>query len=81
MTHPANDVRSRLLQRQEIVLIDVREEAPHTEGYPLFAANFPLSRIKLDASVKLPRHDVPVVTLDNGEGQAGLAAQRLAALD
>jgi rhodanese-related sulfurtransferase len=73
-------VRSRLLQRQEIALIDVREEAPHAEGHPLFAANFPLSRIELDAYTKLPRHDVPVVTLDNGEGQAELAAQRLAAL-
>jgi len=73
-------VRSRLFQRQEIALIDVREEAPHAEGHPLFAANFPLSRIELDAYTKLPRHDVPVVTLDNGEGQAELAAQRLAAL-
>jgi rhodanese-related sulfurtransferase len=73
-------VRSRLLQRQEIALIDVREEALHAEGHPLFAANFPLARIELDAYTKLPRHDVPVVTLDNGEGQAELAAQRLAAL-
>ena len=73
-------VRSRLLQRQEIALIDVREEAPHAEGHPLFAANFPLSRIELDAYTKLPRHDAPIVTFDNGEGQAVLAAQRLATL-
>lgn len=73
-------VRSRLLECREIALIDVREEAPHAQGHPLFAANFPLSRIELDAYTKLPRYDVPIVTFDNGEGQAGLAAQRLAAL-
>jgi rhodanese-related sulfurtransferase len=73
-------VRDRLLRRDEIALLDVREEAPHAEGHPLFAANFPLARIELDAYTRLPRRDVPIVTFDNGEGLAGLAAQRLTAL-
>lgn len=73
-------VRSKLLNREEIAFLDVREEAPHAEGHPLFAANFPLARIELDAYTKLPRRDVPIVTFDSGEGLAELAATRLTAL-
>ncbi len=80
MTFPlrtTGDVRTALLGRREIALLDVREEDPHAQGHPLFAANFPLSRIEIDAYAKLPRRDVPIVLLDNGEGDTKLAAQRL----
>ena len=50
------------------------------KNIPLFAANLPLSRIEYDAYAKLPRRDVPIVTLDEGEGFAELAARRLIAL-
>lgn len=85
ITRPLNTrdyayVRARLLNREEIAFLDVREEAPHAQGHPLFAANFPLVRIELDAWAKLPRRDVPIVTFDNGEGLAEQAAERLLAL-
>ena len=70
-------VRARLLALDEIAFLDVREEAPHAEGHPLFAANFPLSRLELLACAKLPRRDVPIVTIDSGEGLAEAAARRL----
>jgi rhodanese-related sulfurtransferase len=73
-------VRSSLLNRQEIAFIDVREEALHAKGHPLFAANFPLTRLELDAYTKLPRRDVPIVTFDNNEGFANTAAERLMTL-
>jgi rhodanese-related sulfurtransferase len=73
-------VRNKLLKKEEIALLDVREEDPHAQEHPLFAANFPLSRIEVDALSKLPRKDVPIVTLDDGEGHAQLAAQRLVEL-
>jgi len=73
-------VRGRLLSREEIALLDVREEAIHAQGHPLFAANFPLARIELDAYTRLPRPDVPIVTFDSGEGLAARAAERLTAL-
>ena len=75
-------VRSSLLERREIALLDVREEDPHAQAHPLFAANFPLSRLELDAYAKLPRRDVPIVTFDAGAGDpdAMLAAVRLRAL-
>lgn len=73
-------IRSALLNRQELALLDVREEAPHAEAHPLFAANFPLSRLELNAYAALPRRDVAIVTLDNGEGDAERAARKLSAL-
>jgi rhodanese-related sulfurtransferase len=70
-------VREQLLAGREIALLDVREEDPHAQAHPLFAANFPLGRVELDAYTKLPRRDVPVVLLDGGEGLAAVAADRL----
>ncbi len=74
------DIRATLLARQEIALLDVREEHPHAQAHPLFAANFPLSLIEIDAYTKLPRLGVAIVTLDDGEGHAEIAARRLIAL-
>ena len=70
-------VRNKLLDKEEIAFLDVREEDPHAQEHPLFAANIPLSRIEIDAYGKLPRKNVSIVTLDDGGGDAELAAQRL----
>jgi len=70
-------VRNKLLNKEEIAFLDVREEDPHAQEHPLFAANLPLSRVEVDAYAKLPKKSVPIVTLDDGEGFALLAAQRL----
>lgn len=71
------DIRRALLQRQELALIDVREEAPFAEGHPLFAANIPLSKLEVEIDPRVPRRDTPVTVYDNGEGLAQRAAQRL----
>ena len=78
-------VRQAFLEKREIAFLDVREEDPHAQSHPLFAANFPLSRVELDAYSKLPRRDVWIVTLDEGDVALGhsdamRAALRLAAL-
>jgi len=70
-------VRAELLAGREIALLDVREEDPHAQAHPLFAANFPYGRIELDAWTRLPRRDVAIVVLDGGEGLAEAAAGRL----
>jgi len=70
-------VRTKLLKREEIAFLDVREEAAHAEGHPLFAANFPYSRVELDAYTKMPRLDVPIVIIDGGEGLSEKTALRL----
>ncbi|WP_248960878.1 rhodanese homology domain-containing protein [Sphaerisporangium perillae] len=58
---PAAQVRALLLSRDEVVIADVREEAVYAQGHPLWAANFPLSRLELDAWRRIPRRDTPIV--------------------
>lgn len=74
------EVRIALTTGREIALLDVREEDAHAQSHPLFAANFPLSRIEIEAYAKLPRRDVPIALLDDGEGYAVHAAQCLQTL-
>jgi len=83
MTVPSitpSQVRSALLLRDEIALLDVRHEAEYATGHPLFAANMAADRIALEAETRLPRRDVPIVVYDAGEGLVARAADRLAAL-
>ena len=54
-------VRNKLLNKEEIAFLDVREEDPHARQHPLFAANLPLSRIEVDAFAKLPKKNVPKI--------------------
>lgn len=74
------EIRAALLAKREIALLDVREEDPHAQAHPLFAANFPLARIETNAYAMLPRRDVTIVTLDDGEGDAERAALKLSDL-
>ena len=71
------DVRQALLAKQEIALIDVREEDPFAQSHPLFAANFPAGRLELDAWSRIPRLGTALVVYDNGEGLAEPAARTL----
>ena len=81
MTHATPlDIRQALLARDEIALIDVREEAEFALGHPLFAAQIPLRRIEAEARWRIPRADTPVVVYDDGDGLAADAALRLRAL-
>jgi rhodanese-related sulfurtransferase len=73
-------IRRALLLREEIALLDVRHEAAFATGHPLFAANMAADRIELEAAVRLPRKNVPIVLYDAGEGLVAQAADRLAAL-
>lgn len=75
-----SQVRCALLLRDEIALLDVRHEAAFATGHPLFAANMAAGRIELEAGLRLPRKDVPIVLYDAGEGLVAAAADRLAAL-
>jgi rhodanese-related sulfurtransferase len=83
MTPPTialSQVRSMLLLREEIALLDLRREAAFATGHPLFAANMAADRIALEAETRLPRKDVPIVVYDAGEALVPRAAESLAAL-
>jgi rhodanese-related sulfurtransferase len=73
-------VRSALLARHEIALLDVRDEAAFATGHPLFAAQIPLARIAAEAEWRLPRKDVDIVVYDHGEGLAPFAVEELRGL-
>jgi rhodanese-related sulfurtransferase len=74
------DIRTALLLREEIALLDLRHEAAFATGHPLFAANMAAERIAIEATVRLPRKNAPIVLYDDGEGLVELAAERFAAL-
>lgn len=73
-------VRTALLERREIALLDVREEDPFAQGHPLWAANLPSGRLEIEAWTRIPRRDTPVIVYDDGEGLAEPAARTLQAL-
>ena len=75
-----SQIRTALLLREEIALLDVRHEAAFATGHPLFAANMAAGRIALEAEARMPRKDVPIVIYDDGEGLVGAAADRLKVL-
>jgi rhodanese-related sulfurtransferase len=80
MTAPSvtpSHIRRALLLREEIALLDVRHEAAFATGHPLFAANMAAGRIELEAAIRLPRKNVPIVLYDAGEGLVAQAAARL----
>ncbi|MFM7800686.1 MAG: rhodanese-like domain-containing protein, partial [Limnohabitans sp.] len=68
------EVKQALQDKQEIALIDVREEHVYAQSHPLFAIQLPIGRIEVDAWKRIPRLLTPLVLLDNGEGLAVHAA-------
>jgi rhodanese-related sulfurtransferase len=76
------EVRERLRAREEISLLDVREEGPFSQAHPLWAANLPLSRLELDARRRIPRLDTLIALYGEHDrvDLAPLAAKRLSAL-
>lgn len=74
-----DEVRTALKAGREIALVDVREEDPFAQEHPLWAAQLSAGRLELDAPWRLPRRDVTVVVMDDGEGLAAPAAERLRA--
>src|SRR5215468_6311665 len=73
-------IRTALLLREEIALLDLRHEAEFATGHPLFAANMAAGRIALEAEARLPRKDASVVVYDNGEGLVAAAREDFARL-
>jgi rhodanese-related sulfurtransferase len=76
----ADEVRARLINRLEVALLDVRDEAEFAAAHPLFAASVPLGRLELEILDRVPRATTPVVVYDDGEGLARKAIQRLGEL-
>jgi len=76
----AQQVRHFLTTKQEIALIDLREEDAFARAHPLFAVSLPLSRLEAEIFDRVPRRDTLIALYDDGEGLIVHAASRLAAL-
>lgn len=71
------DIKQILLDRQEIALIDVREEALFAQAHPLFAVNISLSKLEIETFNLIPNLNTLIVLYDYDEGDAVIAAERL----
>ncbi|RZI72305.1 MAG: hypothetical protein EOP80_13780 [Variovorax sp.] len=74
-------VRAHLLARDEIALVDLREEHPFAQAHPLWAANLPLSRIAPDVRRRIPRRDTLIVLYGEDDAGNDLVAHGAAAFD
>ena len=76
----AKALKACLHDGAEIALLDAREEVPFDRRHILMAACVPLGRIETIVDAAIPRRTARVVWCDDGDGLAGPAAERMAAL-
>ncbi|KAJ5243471.1 uncharacterized protein N7469_001798 [Penicillium citrinum] len=76
----AQELRRHWINRQEIALLDVREEGPYSDAHPLFALSVPVSEIELLLPPLVPRLATPIVVYDDGEDYVDRAVTRIIAL-
>src|SRR5689334_10464723 len=74
------EVRRALRARDEIALLDLREEGAFADGHPLFAASLPFGRLEADVLDRIPRLSTRVVVYDAGEGLVADAVETLRAV-
>jgi rhodanese-related sulfurtransferase len=72
----ARALRRMLDDRDELAIIDVREELIFSQSHLLHARSVPLSRLELLFAALVPRRSTRIVLCDDGDG----AAQRAAAI-
>jgi rhodanese-related sulfurtransferase len=63
-----------LRDRDELALLDVREEGVFARSHLLFATPLPLSRLELDLAALVPRRSTRIVLIDDADGLAERAA-------
>jgi rhodanese-related sulfurtransferase len=73
----AASLKSMLLDRGELALIDVREELTYSQNHLLWARNVPLSRLELRFARLVPRKTTRIVLCDGDDGLAARAARVL----
>src|SRR4051794_10188175 len=75
-----SELRQKWRSRDEVALVDLREERPYSEAHPFFAVSLPLFQIELRILDLLPRSTAPIIVYDDGEGFAEVAVQRIKAI-
>ncbi|MEO8558466.1 MAG: rhodanese-like domain-containing protein [Rhodospirillales bacterium] len=75
----ATELKRRLQNRQEVAIVDVREEDTFSARHLLMVSCLPLSRLETMAPRLLPRLSLPIVICDDGGGLAERGYARLKA--
>ncbi|MGJ8572016.1 MAG: rhodanese-like domain-containing protein [Hoeflea sp.] len=75
---PVQQARALVHGGNEIAFLDIREAGQFVEGHPLFAIPLPYSMLEHRIGVLVPRLTCPILLIDNGDGVALRALQRLA---
>lgn len=75
----AQELKKLLQNRQEVAIVDVREEDTFSNRHLLMASCLSLSRLELVAPRLLPRRAMPIVLCDDGGGLAERGYARLKA--
>jgi rhodanese-related sulfurtransferase len=76
----AEALKPLLTDGREIALLDVREHGQYGEGHPFFSVPMPYSLLEPQAAKLLPCRHAKIVVMDDGDGVADKAADRLAQL-
>jgi rhodanese-related sulfurtransferase len=80
LTISTEDIRRALIERTEIALLDLRDEAAFAEAHPLFAASMPLGRLATDVPLHIPRAATTIALYDDSDGLVDRATATLTAL-
>jgi rhodanese-related sulfurtransferase len=78
-TVDAQTLRLMLQNGEELAVLDVREEGVFSQRHILLARCLPLSRLELRVADLVPRRSTRIVLVDDGDGLAERAANRLRA--
>ena len=70
-------IRAKLLAREEIAIVDLREEHIYAQAHPLFSTNISLSRLEIEILNRIPRLDTTIVLYDDADGRVERAYQKL----
>jgi rhodanese-related sulfurtransferase len=79
-TITATALKPMLSADREFAFLDIREHGQYGEGHPFFCVNAPYSVIEARVPVLVPRKTTLCILMDDGDGVAALAHERLAAL-
>ncbi len=71
------NLKPMLTEYAEIAFLDVREHGQYGEGHPFFSVNVGYSTIEAEVPLLVPRKDVAVVVMDDGDGVSERAAHAL----
>ena len=71
-------VKAMLGDRQEVALVDLREELIYSQNHLLWARSIPLSRLELKFARLVPRLNTRIVLVDDADGLAERAVRTLA---